>query len=410
MQKLSDVSPSILWVLLFFTLSLSSATRQAIWLMALVGLVMFARDPKRFLETEGVRKFWVVLACFLLPALFSLFGAINFERSLSGAVRFLSYGFAIWVLLQIKLNGPESHRLMSLVGAMMMVWVVDGLLQLLTGFSVFGNPLIELDSGHTLVTGSLRMGYGSTLAILAPFYLEALRRSSSSPAFSILSLPLFAAIVMSGNEASMIHALVALGGYALILRRGESDHTVNAWLLALLFSFLLAVLSGWILSETFRASASGQAASDVYKAFDYLPTFWASAWQGFTDHWVNGVGIRGWGSLVVSLESIGVLPVSERWHPHLFILEVAVDTGMPGLIGYGLFFVFLGRRLFDKRAEVALSSLVVILALFPLNSSVSFYSYFNGNILFLTLALLIILDRDLPAPAQLDTPTLAENG
>jgi len=402
MQKLSDVSPSLIWVFLFFTLSLASATRQFIWLMALFGLVMFARGPRAFFEADGVRKFWVVLACFFVPALLSLLDAINFERSLSGVVRFLSYGFAVWVLLQIKLDRPEAHRMMSLVGAVMMIWVVDGLLQLLTGFSVFGNPLIELDSGHTLVTGSLRMGYGSTLAILSPFYLEALRRAGSGPAISILSLPLFAAIVMSGNEASMVHALVALGGYALILRRAEPDHKATSWLLALLFSFSLAVVSGWMLTETFRASATGQAASDAYQAFDYLPTFWASAWEGFGDHWFNGVGIRGWGSLVVSLESISVLPVSEHWHPHLFFLEVAVDTGIPGLIGYALFFVFLGRRLFDARPEVALGSLVVILALFPLNSSVSFYSYFNGNMLFLTLALLIVLDRDLQAPPELE--------
>jgi hypothetical protein len=385
MQRLSDISPSIIWVFLFFTLSLSSATRQFIWLMALVGLVMFVRGPKVFFETEGVRKFWIVLACFLLPALFSLFGAINFERSLSGAVRFLSYGFAVWVVLQINLDKIESQRLMSLIGAVMMIWVVDGLVQLLTGFSVFGNPLIELDSGHTLVTGSLRMGYGSTLAILSPFYLEALRRAGSGPAISVLSLPLFAAIVMSGNEASMIHALAALGGYALILRRAKTDPQVTSWLLSLLLFFSLAV-------------------SDIYQAFDYLPVFWSSAWQGFMDHWVNGVGIRGWGSLMVSLESISVLPVSERWHPHLFALEVAVDTGIPGLIGYALFFVFLSRRLFDSRPEVALSSLVVILALFPLNSSISFYSYFNGNILFLTLALLIVLDRDIKTPPQVEGP------
>ena len=150
MQRLSDLSPSIIWVFLFFTLSLSSATRQFIWLMALVGLIVFARGPRDFLATDGVRKFWIVLACFLLPAVFSLFDAINFERSLSGAVRFFSYGFAVWVLLQIKLDRSESARLMSLVGAVMMLWVVDGLVQLLTGYSVFGNPLIELDSGHTL--------------------------------------------------------------------------------------------------------------------------------------------------------------------------------------------------------------------------------------------------------------------
>ncbi len=370
--------------------------------MALVGLIVFARGPREFLSTDGVRKFWIVLGCFLLPAVFSLFDAINFERSLSGAVRFLSYGFAVWVLLQIKLDRSESHRLMSLVGAVMMLWVVDGLVQLLTGYSVFGNPLIELDSGDTLVTGSLRMGYGSTLAILSPFYLEALRRTGAGPFNSILALPLFAAIMMSGNEASMIHALVALAGYAFILRRLESDAQVTPWLLSLLFIFALAALFGLILSDTFSASAAGQAASDAYRAFDYLPIFWESAWQGFTDHWVNGVGIRGWGSMVVSMESINVLPVSERWHPHLYALEVAVDTGIPGLLGYGLFFVFLGRRLFDARPEVALSSLVVILALFPLNSSVSFYSYFNGNILFLTLALLIAVDRDLKPLPQLD--------
>ena len=188
MGRLSDLSPSIIWVFLIFTLSLSSATRQIIWLMSLAGLVMFARSPRDFLETEGIRKFWIVLACFLLPAVFSLFGAINLERSLSGAVRFLAYGFAVWVLLQIKFDRSESHRLMSLVGAVMMLWVIDGLVQLLTGYSVFGNPLIELDSGQALVTGSLRTGYGSTLAILSPFYLEALRRTGGGALNSICLL------------------------------------------------------------------------------------------------------------------------------------------------------------------------------------------------------------------------------
>jgi len=94
--------------------------------------------------------------------------------------------------------------------------------------------------------------------------------------------------------------------------------------------------------------------------------------------------------------------VTDRWHPHLFLLEVAVDTGVPGLIGYLLFFMFLGRRLFDKRIEIALCSLVVMLALFPLNSAVSFYSYFTGNFLFLTLALLIALDRDIELPTEME--------
>jgi len=402
MQKFSDISPAIIWVFLFFTLSLSSATRQFIWLMSLVGIAMCARDPSSFFGTDGIRRFWIVLSCFLLPAIFSLFDAINLERAASGVVRFLAYGFAVWVMLQIKFDRQESHRMMSLLGAVLMIWVVDGLVQLLTGFSVFGNPLIELDSGHTLVTGSFRTGYGSTLAILSPFFLEALRRGRGGVAASILSLPLFATIVMSGNEASILHALFALCGYTLVLYRVERRADIVPWLASLAICFCLAVGAGSVLTETFRASASGQAATDTYRALEYLPDFWASAWAGFLDHLINGVGIRGWGSLAVSLDSVSILAVTDRWHPHLFLLEVAVDTGVLGLIGYLLFFMFLGRRLFDKRVEIALCSLVVMLALFPLNSAVSFYSYFTGNFLFLTLALLIVLDRDIQLPPEME--------
>ena len=33
--------------------------------MSLAGLVVFARGPRDFLQTEGLRKFWIVLACIL---------------------------------------------------------------------------------------------------------------------------------------------------------------------------------------------------------------------------------------------------------------------------------------------------------------------------------------------------------
>ena len=43
-----------------------------------------------------------------------------------------------------------------------------------------------------------------------------------------------------------------------------------------------------------------------------------------------------------SMESIEMLPASERWHPHMYALEVAVDTGLLVLIGYACFFYFWG--------------------------------------------------------------------
>ena len=142
----------------------------------------------------------------------------------------------------------------------------------------------------------------------------------------------------------MVHALAALAGYALS-SAGWSRRGSHLMVAVFALLILLAVLAGIMLGDTF-VSLWWAKQRPMHKAFDYLPVFWESAWSGFTDHWINGVGIRGWGSMVVSMESITVLPVSERWHP-ICTLWRSVDTGVPGLIGYGLFFIFLGRRLFD---------------------------------------------------------------
>ena len=84
----------------------------------------------------------MVLA-FSAPCAFSLLDGCSALTIGCGA---LCLWLTVWVLLQIKLDRPESARLMSLIGAVMMLWVVDGLVEPLTGYSVFGNPLIELDS------------------------------------------------------------------------------------------------------------------------------------------------------------------------------------------------------------------------------------------------------------------------
>ena len=140
----------------------------------------------------------------------------------------------------------------------------------------------------------------------------------------------------------MIHALAALAGYAFILRRLESDVQVTPWLLSLLFSFSLAALSGLILSDTFSASAAGQAASDAYKAFDYLPMLGLGLAR-FLSTRINGVGIRGWGSMVVSMKvsmcclcpSDGTTSMRSRWR------SILVSPGS----WVALFFLFLGQRL-----------------------------------------------------------------
>jgi len=54
----------------------------------------------------------------------------------------------------------------------------------------------------------------------------------------------------------------------------------------------------------------------------------------------------------------------------------------------------------DDRRPVAIAALVAILAIFPLSSAVSLYSFFGGNLIFLTFTLLIVFNRDCPKSKQ----------
>ena len=68
---------------------------------------------------------------------------------------------------------------MSLLGILLVAWAIDGFIQLLTGVSLLGDPLIELGESGAVVTGSLQLGYGATIAILSRSS-EALRRAGGS--------------------------------------------------------------------------------------------------------------------------------------------------------------------------------------------------------------------------------------
>jgi O-antigen ligase len=88
--------------------------------------------------------------------------------------------------------------------------------------------------------------------------------------------------------------------------------------------------------------------------------------------------------------------LTETWHSHLNLLEVISETGLIGLMGYGLLLRWLWGYVQDQRMHVAVAGLTAMLAVFPLGPAVGMYSYIGGNLIFLTFTLLIALDRDCP--------------
>jgi O-antigen ligase len=398
MPQQNLIPAPLMWVFLFFSLAVSVATRQLIWLMVVVSLLTLITNRDAVLSTKGMKKAAMLFACIAVPGLISLLFSVNLDRSVSAVFRFAAYALGAWVVLSVRIEEGDAKRIMSFLGILLVAWAVDGFVQLLTGVSLLGDPLVELGEEGAIVTGSLQLGYGATLAILSPFFLEALRRAGGM-GVGILSLPVYAAVVMSGHQSSAVLALVGLAGWATLALRNK-EVGAKRQVTGFVISAIVGLLLGVYLSVVTGQVSTLAEAPPRYQSFLYQPQLWELSWQAFKEHWLTGVGMRGFGTYAMSADAITIPGITKTWHSHLTILEVISETGLIGLIGYGVLLYWLWGYVQDERMPVAVAGLTALLAVFPLGTAVGMYSYIGGNLIFLIFVLLIALDRDCPKQAD----------
>jgi hypothetical protein len=402
MPQQNLIPAPLMWVFLFFSLAVSVATRQLIWLMVVVSLLTLITNREAILSTEGMKKAAILFACIAVPGLISLLFSVNLDRSISAVFRFAAYALAAWVVLSVRIEEGDAKRIMSFLGILLVAWAVDGFVQLLTGVSLLGDPLVELGEEGAIVTGSLQLGYGATLAILSPFFLEALRRAGGM-GVGILSLPVYAAIVMSGHQSSAVLALIGLAGWTMLALRNK-EVGAKRQVTGFVISAIVGLLLGVYLSVVTGQVSTLAGAPARYQSFLFQSQLWELSWQAFKDYWLTGVGMRGFGTYALATDASTIPGLAETWHSHLTVLEVMSETGLVGLIGYGLLLRWLWGYVQDKRMHVAVAGLTALLAVFPLGTAVGMYSYIGGNLIFLTFTLLIALDRDCPQVTETSTP------
>ena len=402
MPQQNLIPAPLMWVFLFFSLAVSVATRQLIWLMVVVSLLTLITNREAILSTEGMKKAAILFACIAVPGLISLLFSVNLDRSISAVFRFAAYALAAWVVLSVRIEEGDAKRIMSFLGILLVAWAVDGFVQLLTGVSLLGDPLVELGEEGAIVTGSLQLGYGATLAILSPFFLEALRRAGGM-GVGILSLPVYAAIVMSGHQSSAVLALIGLAGWTMLALRNK-EVGAKRQVTGFVISAIIGLLLGVYLSVVTGQVSTLAGAPARYQSFLFQAQLWELSWQAFKDYWLTGVGMRGFGTYALATDASTIPGLAETWHSHLTVLEVMSETGLVGLIGYGLLLRWLWGYVQDKRMHVAVAGLTALLAVFPLGTAVGMYSYIGGNLIFLTFTLLIALDRDCPQVTETSTP------
>jgi hypothetical protein len=386
------------WVALYGVLS---ATQLLIWLAAVGSLVLLVVTRGAWRQQPGAAALWLLLLCFLLPGLLSLPGAFDFDRALSTAARLTAYGFAGLLFLRLSPSESQWPNTVLWMTGLLVLWSLDGIVQEWRGVSLSGYPLFTgLPEGHK-VTGSMGLDYGPNLAVLSPFLFETLRLHGRRLPVLWLAVPLLAvAVSLSASRYSALLLLVStMLCVALWLRGRASNHYWTPVFVVVLSmgGLLLPILLVPHLAERLLLLGGSLSASELEAnaALAFRPELWKASWVLFTENWLNGVGLRGAsGAMYPILAASEFYPdamLSRTWHPHLGILEIAADTGVPGVLGYLLFLIMVVRwMLVANSASQGVTTTflcIALLAMFPLSSALSMYSFPTGSITWPALAL-----------------------
>jgi len=400
------------WVLAFVALwPLNGPAELVLSLGAIVALAVLAVYRFRGGMTLLSRQSWalttVLFASYWLPELLSSPDAINGGRALRESLLDLRYLPFLW-LVAIAVANERGRRLtFGGIAAIVVLWVVDGIVQALTGWSLGGFASADRLSG---VFGADNLKLGLVLASLAPFPLIAAAKRFGAMGWLLLAAALGVVVLLAGARAAWLTlALVlAISGWQLF---GAKRAIALMGAGGLVVFALSMAFSEKFQDRVERTGAALDGGSDGLNfALSGRLSIWATAIDMSLAHPINGVGVRGFRDAYPTYAAKDdpwlVDPEHHAgFHAHQIVLEVLSETGFVGLM------LWLGGAALAWRAwrfatpaardRARAPALALLATVFPLNTHLAFYSTFWGG---LTLLLAALFAGSLLSDRRPDTP------
>ena len=367
--------------------------------MAILGLVQLLREPSLLRGDTALRRTTILFGCLWLPMLVSLSDAANLTHSLKTTSLYLHFLPAAWYLT-IELRDARARSLVFFgIFALMVFWCADALIQYSIGRDLFGYPY-----DGQILKGIFhpKQRLGIVLAVFSPVYFEALRLlSRRSRLVWLLMLPLVVVLLLTLKRTAWVMFALAAIAYLWTLMSTQPQRRLRGfapYVIAMLLAAAVTVAYNPNLQQHLQRSigvfSTDFATAD--NATSYRLSLWRTAGRMFAAHWVNGVGPRGYRHVYVDHADADDFWIRRgtngQTHPHLIALEVAVETGVIGLAGYLLFWMFAFNWLRGAQWAQAQTPAWIIasgVAWFPFSGHFAFYGSYWSSVAWLLLPIAI---------------------
>ncbi|MGA8277907.1 MAG: O-antigen ligase family protein [Rhodanobacteraceae bacterium] len=378
-------------------LPVGRAAELPIAIGAIAAFVLLCTRRRALFRSPGAWLLLSLFACYWVPALLSTIGAVAPMKTWStvaASLRFLP--FALFALVALSAHSMWRPLIAS-IGIVVLVWLLDAWMQMLTGFSLGGAAGPERFSG---VFGADNLKLGPVLATLSPFVLLAARarygRSGLAVAFIVLLVP----ILLAGSRAAWV-------SFGLVMVMIAWQETRN-WPQFLVISALAVgcALTGGVIalinSHRFDArwDRSLLALDGTFQSVDEASagrlSIWRDALAMSRAHPLTGVGVRGFRYAYPDYATPGDRFVDRdsgtgALHAHQIVLEILSETGVFGLMLW-LAGAFLAIHAWSRANPIARErarapALALVAMCFPVNSHFAFYSAWWGLLFWWLVAL-----------------------
>ncbi len=406
------------WILIVAALPLlvSGAMFHApIALMAVLGATYLVRDHRSLRNDPGARFIVWIFLCLWVPQLIALPDAASPGRSLTMAAVYLMYPLAAVFMLRGLGPGRQWIHFAAGAAAIVCIWALD-VIPGATGLVEW--PVQRADPRY--IPGALfsRFLVGHVAAVVSPLVFELVRRQSRAHRWVwVLPVVLTALVFLSGRRVAWVMLLISAATYLVYLVRLKRPEPRRV-ALAVLFPTVVAVLVYLGNGETRNRVnlTAGLFSTDVETidvALSWRLDIWKTGFAVAESNWANGVGARGFRGVYADYAADDDFwlqgHLDGAYHPHLFALEVAAETGVPGLLGYGLALWLLWSVLLRSRPGgddwLWPCGIAAIVATLPLNAHAAFYGAYWSTVIWWLIGLVAAAMSQRSAPSVAFAPS-----
>ncbi|MFB9068384.1 O-antigen ligase family protein [Pseudofulvimonas gallinarii] len=367
------------------------------------GVLLLFRDARALWRLPGVRLALGLFACYWLPSLLSAFDAVAPEKTWTQVAAHMRYApFAVFAVATMR-DAAQWQWLLRASALLLGLWIVDAWLQAFTGASLGGRMDGDRLSG---IFGADNLKLGGVVATLSPLLLAFLQQRLGWRGVFIGAVVAAGVILLAGARAAWLVYALVLAGVCLRPFAGRARRAL-VMLAALLAAAAALGYAAYLSSPLFAARVDrtlllvSSEADDVDHALAGRLPIWRTARDMALAHPFNGVGVRGFRH-----DYLQHAAADDPWreqqgalHPHQLVLEVATETGLPGLVGwlFGVALLWRGVRRVTPAARLrAWPPLLALAAMcFPLNTHYAFHSSWWGLFFWWVLvAVLVALHAD----------------